>query len=70
MVKHIFDFFKYTVVLITTLACIDASYQIIAIMTTVISLFYYFMFSFFRKAEDTLIRGYSSYKHDFAKVFD
>lgn len=70
MVKNIFDIFKYSVVLITTLLCIDASYQIIAVMTTGISLFYYFMFYFFWSAEETLIRGYANYKHDFAKVFD
>lgn len=57
-------------VLTTTLLLIDVSFSLIATITSIISLFYYFMLKFFRRAEEALVRSHTVYKHEFLKVFD
>ena len=57
-------------VLATTLLLIDVSFTLIAAITSIISLFYYFMLRFFRRAEEALVKSHAAYKHDFLKVFD
>jgi hypothetical protein len=70
IIKSVFDIFKYIIVFITTLMLIEASFNIIAVITTIIILYYYIMLRLIRRSEETIIRSYSQYKHNFVKVFD
>ena len=49
---------------------IDATTEVVIVLTIITSTCYYYLLKIFRNAEETLIRAYPIYKNEFIKVFD